>query len=179
MDAFFLSGASGTGKTTIALLIAAEVASEWAIEELDASDLTPAKLREVERRTSGRCVDGGGHAIVINEVHGLRKDTIRQLLVTLERIPPHVVWLFTTTSEQADNLFEECLDSNPLLSRCVELPLARRGLADAFAQRAREIAQTEGLDGQPLEKYLRLVKDKRNNLRRVLQDIGSGLMLED
>ena len=34
--AYWLSGQSGTGKTTIARLIAAEVAGEWDIEELDA-----------------------------------------------------------------------------------------------------------------------------------------------
>ena len=34
--AYWLSGQSGTGKTTIARLIAAEVASEWDTEEVDA-----------------------------------------------------------------------------------------------------------------------------------------------
>src|SRR5262245_61082383 len=40
--AFFLSGQSGTGKTTIARLIAAEVASDWDVDELDAGALTVA-----------------------------------------------------------------------------------------------------------------------------------------
>ena len=34
--AFFLSGQSGTGKTTIARLIAGEVAGPWDVEEMDA-----------------------------------------------------------------------------------------------------------------------------------------------
>ena len=46
---YWISGQSGTGKTTLARLIAAGVASEWSTEELDAQALTPARLREIER----------------------------------------------------------------------------------------------------------------------------------
>ena len=42
--AYFLSGASATGKTTIARLIAAEIADDFATEELDATDCTPAMI---------------------------------------------------------------------------------------------------------------------------------------
>ncbi len=38
-------------------------------------------------------------AVIVNESHGLRKDTIRQLLVLLERLPAHVVFVFTTTTD--------------------------------------------------------------------------------
>ncbi|MEZ6051263.1 MAG: hypothetical protein R3C02_07745 [Planctomycetaceae bacterium] len=33
-------------------------------------------------------------------------------------------------------LFEDVADTCPFLSRCIEIPLSRRGLSDAFAQRA-------------------------------------------
>lgn len=55
--------------------------------------------------------------------------------------------IFTTTVEGQDSLFEDAIDAHPLLSRCIELPLARRGLAEAFAKRAHEIADAEGLNG--------------------------------
>jgi DNA polymerase-3 subunit gamma/tau len=181
--AYFISGASGTGKTTIARLIAAEIAVEWDIEEHDAGMLSVAKIADIERTLQyaggiGRKEGDtrNGRAVIINEAHGLRKDVIRQLLVTLERIPAHVVWIFTTTTEGQEVLFEDCPDASPLLSRCLPLSLARRDLAQAFAERAKLIAEKEGLDGQPLEKYLRRVKERHNNLRAVLQDIEAGEM---
>ncbi len=66
--AFFLSGSSGTGKTTIGRLIAAEVASDWDTEELDAGALTVASLREIERGLSYRGMgEKGGRAVIVNE----------------------------------------------------------------------------------------------------------------
>ena len=49
--AYWLSGQSGTGKTTIARLIAAEAATEWNTEEVDAIDLSAARIRELERQS--------------------------------------------------------------------------------------------------------------------------------
>ena len=180
--AYWLAGPSGTGKTTLARLIAAEVADEFCVEEIDATDLTGARIREIERgsHTYGLAVNGkSGRAYIVNESHGLRKDAIRQLLTTLERIPAHVVWLFTTTNDGADNLFDEQIDAGPLASRCVELPMSRRGLAEALAGRARMIAKAEGLDGKPVASYVRLIRDCRLNMRRALQKIEAGAMLAD
>src|SRR6266699_3036384 len=46
--AYWLSGQSGTGKTTIARLIAGAVADPFSVEEVDAGDCTPARLKELE-----------------------------------------------------------------------------------------------------------------------------------
>ncbi|HML73340.1 MAG TPA: AAA family ATPase [Anaerohalosphaeraceae bacterium] len=175
--AWWIAGQSGTGKTTLAYLLAKEVADETMIEELDAAELTPARLREIESTMSSYGWGKGGRAYIVNEAHGLSKPSVRQLLVLLERLPKHVVVIFTTTNDGEDYLFEGTDDAGPLLSRCIKITLSRRDLAQAFAIRAKAIAEQEGLDGQPVEKYVKLVQACRNNMRAVLCEIEKGVMV--
>jgi len=176
--AVWLSGGSGTGKSTLARLLAAEMADETFVEELDASALTVSQLRDLEREMAFRGWGKGGRAYLVNEAHGMRKDVIRQLLVLLERLPAHVLVVFTTTVEGQGKLFDDCDDASPLLSRCLRIDLARRDLAKPFAERARQIAQAEGLDGFPVERYITLMQKHRNNLRAAIQEIEAGGMMK-
>ena len=177
--AWWITGPSGTGKTTIAYLLAREVADDSMIDELDASDLTPARVRDLEHTLALYGWGKGGRAVIVNEAHGLRRDTIRQLLVWLERLPDHVAVIFTTTWAGNELLFEGSEDAHPLLSRCVELRLTNQGLAQPFAERCQTIAEAEGLNGRPIGEYVKLARDCKNNLRAMLQRIEAGDMLAE
>ena len=115
-----------------------------------------------------------GKSLIVNEAHGLRADAIRSLLVMLEEIPSHCTVIFTTTKEAQQDLFSDKLDASPLLSRCIELSLSQRDITKPLAERAKQIAIAEGMDGLPIEKYGQALREKRNNLRAVLMMIESG-----
>jgi DNA polymerase III gamma/tau subunit len=178
--AFFISGKSGTGKSTIGRLIANEIADPFFIETYNGDDVSVDTIRFIESTMQIYGAGQGGksgRAYLIEECHGLRKSVIRKLLVLLENLPKHVCIVFTTTID-GKFLFDENIDANPLLSRCTEIPLAQRGLAQAFAERAKQIAELENLDGRPVADYIRLVNDCGGNMRMVLSKIESGAMIK-
>lgn len=176
--AYFISGKSGTGKTTLARLIAREIASEYNIEELEAGDLTTDKLKDI---VSGSYTYGmgerQGRAYIINEAHGLRKDIVRRLLVVLEEIPDHVAFIFTTTSEGLTS-FGDGEDSGPFLSRCLLLTLETRGLTPLFTELVDNIALKEGLiEGRDKSFIKKLIDKNGQNLRAVLQAVEAGALI--
>ena len=176
--AWWLSGASGTGKTTLARIIAAQGADEHYVQEFDSADqLSVSEIDKVERDMHYFAPGKGGRCWIVNEAHGLRKPVIRRLLGVLERIPDHVCIIFTTTKQGESRLFDDQIDANPLLSRCAKIELTNQGLAKPFAEHGRTIAVSEGLDGQPIEAYVRLAQKCKNNCRQMLMVVESGEML--
>ena len=181
-QAWWLSGISGCGKTTLARIIASIGADDYCIDEFDCGDvLSMDDLARLDRALSfygWGLTSKTGRAVIVNEAHGLRAAPLRRLLGMLERIPSHVAWIFTTTCEGQEKLVDDQTDASPLLSRSHEIRLSSQGLCKPFASLAQSIAKAEGLDGKPLAAYEALAKENHNNLRRMLMAIADRRMME-
>jgi replication-associated recombination protein RarA len=177
--AFWFGGKSGIGKTTFGRIIAAMIADPFFIQEYDtADDVTAAVADEIAYYMTFGAAGKGGRAYIINEAHALRGAIVRKLLGILERIPPKVAFVFTTTLQGQRHLFDNQIDAAPLLSRCIHIELqSNDALLRAFAKRAQEIARAEHLDGQPLGAYLALAHTCQGNFRKMLDEIEKGRML--
>jgi DNA polymerase-3 subunit gamma/tau len=179
--AFWISGASGTGKTTLARIIAREGAADFFISEYDSADaIGIEEMADIDRQIhlfGGFAGGKKGRAVIINEAHGLRRPVIRLMLGLLERIPKHVVFIFTTTQAGQKGLFDAQIDAAPLLSRCTYIQLENTEIQRAaFAEYCKMVAFCESLDGKPRADYLALADRCENNMRAMLSAIEAGEM---
>lgn len=180
--ALLIQGASGTGKTTLAQIVAGELTTraDFDVVELDGDKCSVGAVRALE--TEGvLCTRGlgGFRVVIVNECHAMSRQAVQAWLTLLERLPAKSAVIFTTTEgrKETEDLFGNF--SSPFLSRCIPVSLTNQGLAKDFAERAKQIAEAEGLGGADDRAYLRLVQDCKNNFREVLSRIEAGEMFRE
>jgi len=176
-QAFFITGKSGCGKTTIARIIASMVSDPNCIDEIDAQDVTLDHLRNYEERCAHSCLFGDGYSLIINECHTLSSRCVSRLLTMLESpgVTRRGCVIFTTTDAGVQSFFDTRFDSFPLVSRCIVLELNPSD-ADyqAMAVAISKAAAKYKLGNVPADKCEQIIRSVKGSMRAAIQAVVSG-----
>ena len=135
--AYLLCGPRGTGKTTVARIIARELGtSANDINEMDAaSNRGIDDIRNINENVRTLPFDSKYKIYILDEVHMFTKDAWNALLKTIEEPPEHVIFILATTE----------LEKVPetIISRCQSFIFKKPNDA-ILSQHIKDIAKKEG-----------------------------------
>lgn len=174
--AAWIDGNSGTGKTTLANVMASALCLPHNISEVNGQDCTLAYVRAIDSEWAYKPLGGGWRALIINEAHKLPDGAVQAFLTRLDAqaMKPRTMVIATTTEGREKTMFGNF--DKPLLDRFIHLPMTSQGLAPLFAARLVEIAKLEGCDTVDYKRALRIVQDAENSMRGALQALDKILL---
>ena len=167
--AFLFCGTRGTGKTTVAKILAKAVNCEQPVDgspcnecptcraiqagtsmnviEIDAASNNGVdNIREIREEVTYRPTEGNYKVYIIDEVHMLSTGAFNALLKTLEEPPSYVIFILATTEAHKIPI--------TILSRCQRYDFHRISI-DTIAARLTELLKAEGVEAE--EKAVRYV----------------------
>ena len=167
--AYLFCGTRGTGKTTVAKILAKAVNCEHPVNgspcnecamckaiqagtsmnviEIDAASNNGVdNIREIREEVTYRPTEGNYKVYIIDEVHMLSTGAFNALLKTLEEPPSYVIFILATTEAHKIPI--------TILSRCQRYDFHRITI-DTIAARLQELLDVEGVEAE--EKAVRYV----------------------
>jgi replication factor C subunit 2/4 len=172
-SAWLFVGASGTGKTTMALALAAETPAE--LHHIPAKECTLEAVQDVCRRChySPRQPDNWKpvrfHVVLIDEADQMSNAAQLALLSKLDAtaFPPNTIFIFTCNT--TDNL------ERRFLSRCRTIEFSSYGLATEISGLLSNIWERE-THSSDRPNFQRIVKDSCNNVRDALMTLETEIL---
>jgi DNA polymerase III gamma/tau subunit len=168
-SAWMFCGASGTGKTTIALALAEEMSAE--LHHIPSQGCTVAAVAELRHKLAycpaiGRKV----HLVLIDEADQMSLPAQLAFLSILDSTnrPQQTIFIFTCNETTR---FED-----RFLSRVVSIDFSSYGLAKDAAALLSRVWDAEA-GGAEAPNFARIVKESNNNIRAALMELQKELML--
>jgi len=165
--AYLFSGTRGTGKTSVARILASEIGtSSNDLYEMDAaSNRGIDDIRELREAVTTLPFDSDYKVYIIDEAHMLTKDAFNALLKTLEEPPSHVIFILATTE------LHKIPDT--IVSRCETYVFKKPG-QEILKRLVLNISKKEGFEIEPSGAELLAIlgdgsfRDTIGNLQKII-----------